>query len=99
MSQDRLNYVTDVIYSRLLKRANCLSWYSETKTPDLGRVQYDDARKFIQQEVTPNEYVNKGLYPDYCVEIDIGLLACNTIVVSEELKNIDKEASRLVDTA
>lgn len=97
IGQDRLNYATDVIFSRLLKRANCLSWYSETRNPDLGRVQSDDARKYQQFDMTPDEYINKGLNPSHCVEIDIGLLAFNTIVVSEELKNIDKEASKLVD--
>jgi len=40
--------------------------------------------------------VNPGLYTKYCLEIDIGLLALNTICVSDELKNMDKEVSMLM---
>lgn len=38
-----------------------------------------------------------GLYTGYTVEIDIGLLALNTIAHAEELKNIDKDVGRLIE--
>ena len=31
----------------------------------------------------------------YCIEVDVGLLALNAICASDELKNIDNEASKL----
>lgn len=31
----------------------------------------------------------------YCIEVDIGLLALDSICASDELKNIDNEASKL----
>ena len=37
------------------------------------------------------------MYWTYCVEIDINLLALNTIALSDELKNTDKEASLLIE--
>jgi len=37
------------------------------------------------------------LYTGYTVEIDIGLLALNTIAHAEELKNIDKDVGRLIE--
>ena len=37
------------------------------------------------------------MYHNYCVEITIGFLASNTIFNSDELKNIDKDASSLVE--
>ena len=39
--------------------------------------------------------VNAGFYTKYCLEIDIGLLALNTIYVSDDLKNMDKGVSIL----
>ena len=58
----------------------------------------DDARELIPTDFIASEVVNPGLYTDYCAEIDLGLLALNTICASDELKNIDKETSKLVDT-
>lgn len=40
-----------------------------------------------------------GLYTGYTVEIDIGLLTLNTIAHADELKNIDKEASKLIEVS
>jgi hypothetical protein len=42
--------------------------------------------------------LSAGLYTDYCAEIDLGLLALNSICASDELKNIDKEASKIIDS-
>ena len=33
---DKLIFVIDLFYSRILRSANCLSWYSDTSSPDLG---------------------------------------------------------------
>jgi DNA polymerase epsilon subunit 1 len=57
----------------------------------------DDSREMIPTDFIASEVNNPGLYTDFCTEIDLGLLALNTICASDELKNIDKEASKLVD--
>lgn len=58
----------------------------------------DDAREHITSDLIGNEVVQEGFYTDYCAEIDLGTLAVNTICASDELKNVDKEASRMVDS-
>ena len=95
---DKLLYVIDVFYSRILKAANCISWYSDTPKPDIGGAREDDLRNQIPTDYIYSEIVKPSLYNHYCVEVDIELLALNTICVSDELKNIDKEASKLVET-
>jgi len=51
--------------------------------------QFDDYRILIPTDYLPSEIINSGLYYDYCVEVDIGFMALNSILASEELKNID----------
>jgi hypothetical protein len=41
--------------------------------------------------------VYPGLYTNHTVEINIELLALNTIANADELKNIDKETSILIE--
>jgi len=36
LGHDRLNFATDVIYARILKKANCILWYSVTGNPETG---------------------------------------------------------------
>jgi len=95
---DKLLFVIDVFYSRILKAANCISWYSDSHKPDIGGAREDDLRNQIPTDYIYSEIVKPSLYNHYCVEVDIELLALNTICVSDELKNIDKEASKLVET-
>lgn len=95
---DKIIYVIDTFYSRILRAANCISWYSDSNKPDLGGAKDDDLRSLIPTDYIYSEIVKPGLYNHYCVEVDIELLALNTICVSDELKNIDKEASKLVET-
>ena len=52
-----------------------------------------DYRLAIQADYLQSETIKPGFYHTYCVEIDIHLLAYNTIAMSDELKNLDKEAS------
>ena len=88
----------DTFYARILRAANCVSWYSDSNKPDLGGARDDDLRSLIPTDYIYSEIVKPSLYNHYCVEVDIELLALNTICVSDELKNIDKEASKLVET-
>lgn len=95
---DKIIYVIDTFYSRILRAANCISWYSDSNKPDLGGARDDDLRSLIPTDYIYSEIVKPSLYNHYCVEVDIELLALNTICVSDELKNIDKEALKLVET-
>jgi DNA polymerase epsilon subunit 1 len=36
LKHDRLNHVTDVLYARILKSANCISWFSLNGHPEIG---------------------------------------------------------------
>jgi DNA polymerase epsilon subunit 1 len=36
LKNDKLNYITDVIYARIMKNANCVSWYSLDGNPEIG---------------------------------------------------------------
>ena len=76
---------------------NCISWYSESNNPDIGGCQNDDYRSLIPTDYLPSEVIKQGFYTNYCVEVDIGLLALNTVLNSDELKNIDKDASRIME--
>ncbi len=84
--------MSDVFFARLLKDSHCLSWYKDYNRKSTNRdIEY---RLLIPSDYLLGEIINPGLYPVYCVEIEINLLALNTIAKSDELKNIDTEASR-----
>lgn len=36
LAHDKLNFATDVIYARILKKGNCISWYSPNGIPETG---------------------------------------------------------------
>ncbi len=57
----------------------------------------DDFRSLIPTDYLPSEVIKSGFYTNFCVEVDIGLLALNTVLNSDELKTIDKDASRIMD--
>ena len=73
---------------------NHLIWYSDTTTPDLGGNEDKDFRSFFQDEIENPEVVAKGFYRGYCVEIEMSVLAVNTILQSEFLREFE-EASML----
>ena len=57
-----------------------------------------DNRDLIPTDFTASSYEFPGLYMNFCVEIDILHLSLNTIALSDELKNMDKEVSLLMST-
>ncbi|CAD8196556.1 unnamed protein product [Paramecium octaurelia] len=84
-----LNYTTDIFFQRVLRqKTTCLSWYGS----GLGR----DNRDLVPTEFTKTYFDNPGIYIGYTCEIDILHFSINTIAQSEEIKNLDKEASQLV---
>ena len=80
----------DLFFARMLKKENCISWYGEGN-------KYDDHRALIPTDYLPSEIIKPGFYSHYCVEVDIGLMALNAILSSDELKNIDKDASHMME--
>ncbi|CAD8196110.1 unnamed protein product [Paramecium pentaurelia] len=86
---ENLNYTTDIFFQRVLRqKTSCLSWYGS----GLGR----DNRDLVPTEFTKTYFDNPGIYIGYTCEIDILHFSINTIAQSEEIKNLDKEASSLV---
>ncbi len=90
LGPDPIPFCMDVFFSRFLKKENCLSWFGEGAT-------YDDARALLPTDYLPAELLRPGFYPHFSVEVDIGLIALNAILQSEELRNQDKEVSSMMD--
>ena len=95
LSGDKLNLVNDVFFQRMVKSANMISWYSNSLNCDLGGAEEDDFRDLIQRESLSSDISNPNFYDTYTVEIEISMFAINSICSLDELRNIDKEASKL----
>lgn len=67
---------------------NALSWY--------GSRSMQDKRDLIPTDFSSSEVVTAGMYVSYSVEINIFHLSLNTIALSDELKDIDRETTLLV---
>lgn len=64
-------------------------WYSDTTKPDLGGHEDRDFRIYFQEEMENPEVCNRGFYRGYTCEIDLSILAVNTILQSEYLKDFE----------
>lgn len=81
----------DIFYSRILKKEGCINWYKE------GDFQ-DDHRGQLGFDMTEySEYVQPGIYTSVCCEVDLGFVALNAILSSDDLKGLDKEASKMME--
>jgi len=96
LGHDKLNFATDVIYARILKKGNCISWYSPNGIPETGGGKTDDARDLIQTDFIPSEFVQPNLYLDYCAQFEIESLAQNAIRASDKLRDLESESSTVV---
>jgi hypothetical protein len=79
MSGDKLNLISDIFFSRIIKQANMVSWFSSQNECDLGGAIEDDFRDLIQKENLCSDISNPNFYDTYSVEIEIGLFAINSI--------------------
>jgi len=70
----------DVLYARSLSHGKHVLWYSNTSVPDLGGHQDQDFRSYFQEEIENPETATKGFYRGYTIEIDVSVLAINTIL-------------------
>ena len=64
----------------------------------INHLKVDDFSEIIPTDFISSEVVNKGLFVDYTVELDLALLALNAIIKSDELKNIDAETSKFMES-
>ena len=87
-------FIIDTLYSRTLAQSKHLLWYSDSPKPDLGGHEDRDFRLYFQEELENPEVCNKGFYRGYVAEIDLSILAVNTILQSDFLKDFE-EASMI----
>jgi len=80
----------DIQYMKLLRKEGVVSWYGEGG-------QGDDWRAIVPSDYIPSEVKRVGMYTTYCVEVDVGFMALNAILASDDLKNVDKDAGRIMD--
>lgn len=97
MEEDRLNFVTDVFMFRAISASNCLSWYSESTAPDLGGANHHDVSGLEFYNPNSMEYGQSTSSFTIVCDIELSMLTLNMLLVSDELKNLDREASALVD--
>ncbi len=68
-------------------------WYSDSAKPDLGGHEEKDFRSYFQEELENPEVCKKGFYRGYCVELDLTILAVNTIMQSEFLREFEEASA------
>jgi DNA polymerase epsilon subunit 1 len=81
IDHDYTVFFADLFFSRRLKRAEMLSWYSPSEKPDLGGRELDD-NKYELDELCLPEINISGNYPTICIELNIWDLALNTLIQS-----------------
>lgn len=90
LSEDAPLTIIDTLYARNLSLSRHVLWYSDTQKPDLGGHEEKDFRAYFQEELENPEVCKKGFYRHYCVEIDLSILALNTIMQAEFLKEFEE---------
>ena len=93
-SADAPLFIIDTLYARALTLSKHILWYSDASKPDLGGHEDKDFRSYFQEELENPEVCRKGFYRGYCIELDLSILAVNTIMQSEFLKEFE-EASNI----
>ena len=73
-------FIIDTLYARALSLSKNVLWYSDTTRPDLGGHEDKDFRIYFQDELENPSVCHKGFYRGYTVEIDLSILAVNTIL-------------------
>ena len=87
IENDMAIYCIDVIFGRMLTMSKQILWYSHSGFPDLGGGDINhDFYGQIDKEFS--KIINKGLYLGYVQEIDIGLFCANSIIESDNLRDI-----------
>jgi DNA polymerase epsilon subunit 1 len=90
LEEDSELAVIDTLYARNLTLNRHVLWYSNTSLPDLGGHEDQDYRSYFQDEIENPEFIKKGFYRGYTIEIEVSNLAVNTILQSEFLKEFEE---------
>ena len=87
IENDMAIYCIDIIFGRMLNSSKQILWYSSCGFPDLGGgdINHDFFGQIDREFPKIN---NKGLYLGYVQEIDIGLFCANSIIESDNLRDI-----------
>ena len=87
IENDMAIYCIDIIFGRMLYSSKQILWYSSCGFPDLGGgdINHDFFGQIDKEFPKIN---NKGLYLGYVQEIDIGLFCANSIIESDNLRDI-----------
>lgn len=86
-------FIIDTLFARTLQNSKHILWYSDTSKPDLGGHEDRDFRLYYQEELENPEIAVKGFYRGYTVELDLSVLAVNTILQSEFMKEFEDASS------
>ena len=78
-----------MLYARKMLSMNHVLWYSNSGVPDLGDQSLFDSSRAYEEEIENPEVVHPGIYRGYCVEMNMSLLAINTILKSDVLNNLE----------
>lgn len=80
----------DIIFSRMLKDNNLISWYSDNVEPDLGGGYIsEDLYADIENDI--KAVYNKGLYLGYSADINIGLFSINALKTASIIQGATSE--------
>ena len=80
LEEDAPLSIIDTLYARTLAMSRHVLWYSDTTKPDLGGHEDKDFRIYFQEELDNPELISKGFFRGYSVELDLSMLAVNTIL-------------------
>lgn len=78
---DDVRYLVDVTYSRRLRAANIILWWSNSPLPEEGGAEMDGVLKEMDSLDLP-VVNNPGLYNNVCVDLSIRNLSVNTILTT-----------------
>lgn len=78
---DDVRYLIDVNYSRRLRNANIILWWSESPLPEEGGAEKDGVLKEMDSLDLP-VVNNPGMYSNVCVDLSIRNLSVNTILTA-----------------
>lgn len=83
-------YITDLLYSRILKNNGHVLWISEGPRPDLGGLEDDDNELLIAENIQNTVQIcHSGSYHNVCVELELIHLDINTIIQSKFINDIE----------
>eukprot|EP00039_Didymoeca_costata_P008145 m.108515 g.108515 ORF g.108515 m.108515 type:complete len:2231 (-) comp13968_c0_seq1:73-6765(-) len=99
LHHDRSVFVSDVMFSRALKKQNHLLWVSSSSRPDLGGREEDDNRLAVDSDESSFglEINNPKYYDTVCVEFTVENLAVNAVLQSAHINDAEGADGLTVD--